>query len=169
VCAAVCRGLIAQRVAGERATPVARAAWTALAVAIAIVAVGAGLARDALSDARDAAVSGDHAEALRFAQRAQALAPWEANPPLFAAGARMAEGSSATAALEDADRAVDRAPSRASARSVRAHARTAAGDATGAYADMVEASRLDPLRLEYASQRDALAAALSNASEAARR
>jgi hypothetical protein len=167
--AAVCRGLVAQRVARDRAIPVARAAWIALALALTAAAAGSGLARDALIDARDAAASGDHAEALRLAVRASTLAPWDADPPLFAAGARMAAGSSATAALESAEQAVARAPSRASARSARARARTAAGDATGAYADLVEASRLDPNRPEYASQRDALAAMLGRAGEAAPR
>jgi hypothetical protein len=167
--AAVCRGLLARPVAHERATPLARTAWIALSLALAFVAVGSGWARDALSEARDAASSGDHAAALRLALRASTLAPWDADPPLFAAGARMAEGSSAAAAIQDADRAVERAPLRASARSVRASVRSAAGDATGAYADLVEASKLYPLRVEYASQRDALAAALRQAGEAAPR
>jgi hypothetical protein len=78
----------------------------------------------------------------------------------------MASGSSAAEALQDADRAVESAPARASARAVRARARSAAGDATGAYADLVEASRLYPLRTEYASQRDALAAALRSTGQA---
>ena len=169
ICAAVCRGLLVQQDSGVRATPVARAAWSALALAIAVLSAGSGLARDALFYARAAAVAGDHAEALRFARRAKAVAPWDADAPLFAAGALMAAGSAAPLALEEAEQAIDRAPSRASARSVRARARTASGDATGAYADMVEASRLDPLRLEYASQRDALAEALGKASESARR
>jgi len=169
VCAAVCRGLLAKGVSRDRAIPAARAAWIALAVAVAVAAVGSGLARDALSDARDAAASGDHAAALGLARRATTLAPWDADPPLFAAGARMAEGPSATAALEDAEQAVKRAPSRASARWVRARARTAAGDATGAYADLVEASRLYPLRADYASERDALAEALGKATGAAPR
>ena len=169
VFAAVCRGLLAQRAAREPAIPAARAAWIAVSLALTVVAMGAGLARDALSDARVAAASGDHAEALRLALRAKTLAPWDADPPLLAAGARTAAGSSAAAALEDAEQAVERAPSRASARSERARTRAAAGDATGAYADLVEASRLYPLRPEYAEQRDALAAALSKASGASLR
>jgi hypothetical protein len=162
VSAAVCRGLLAPRVTRDRATPPARVAWIAVSLALTLVAVGSGWAREALSEARDAAAAGDPAEALRLAVRASTLAPWDADSPLFAAGARMASGSSAAAALQDADRAVERAPARASARAVRARARSAAGDATGAYADLVEASKLYPLRTEYASQRDALAAALAN-------
>jgi hypothetical protein len=169
VFAAVSRGLLVKSAESERATSVSRAAWIALAVAIAVVAAGSGLAREALFYARDAATSGDHAAALRFALRAKSLAPWDADPPLFAAGARIAAGSGAAAALEDAEYAVLRAPSRASARGERSRERLAVGDATGAYADLVEASRLYPLRPEYASQRDELAAALEKASGAAPR
>jgi hypothetical protein len=166
VCAAVCRGLLAPSVARDRATPALRAAWIAVSLVLALVAVGSGWAREALSGAHAAAAAGDPAVALRLALRASTLAPWDADPPLFAAGARMASGSSAAEALQDADRAVESAPARASARAVRARARSAAGDATGAYADLVEASRLYPLRTEYASQRDALAAALRSTGQA---
>ena len=81
----------------------------------------------------------------------------------------MAAGAGADAALEDAERAVRRAPSRAAARMVRARVRTAVGDLTGAYADAAEAQRLYPLHPDYAAGRDALAAALEKASEAAPR
>jgi len=169
VFAAVCRGLLVPSVPRERAIPVARAAWVALVLAIAFVAAGSGLAREALFDAREAATSGDHAAALQFAERAARLAPWDADPPQFAAEARMAAGAGADAALDDAERAVRRAPSRAAARMVRARARTAVGDLTGAYADAAEAQRLYPLHSDYAARRDALAAALEKASEAAPR
>jgi tetratricopeptide (TPR) repeat protein len=168
VVACVCRGLIAKGVVSERAVPAARAAWIAVAVAAAVVAAGAGLARETLFQAREEANAGDHAAALRFAERAERLAPWDADPPQFAAEARMAAGAS-DAALHDAERAVTRAPSRAAARVVRARARAASGDSAGAYADLVEAQRLYPLRPDYAAQRDALAAALEKASEAAPR
>jgi hypothetical protein len=80
----------------------------------------------------------------------------------------MAAGAN-DAALHDGERAVRRAPSRAAARVVRARARAASGDSAGAYADLVEARRLYPLRPDYAAQRDALAVALEKASEAAPR
>ena len=80
----------------------------------------------------------------------------------------MAAGTN-EAALDDAERAVRRAPSRASARVVRARARAASGDSAGAYTDLVEAQRLYPLHSDYTVERDALAAALEKASEAAPR
>jgi O-antigen ligase len=166
VFAAVCRGLIVKSAPRARAIPAVRAAWVALVLAVAVVAAGSGLSRDALFDAREAAVAGDHEAALHFAERAARLAPWDADPPQFAAEARMASGAGADAVLADAERAVRRAPSRAAARMVRARARTAVGDLGGAYADAAEAQRLYPLHPGYAAQRDALASALEKASEA---
>jgi len=169
VFAAVCRGLLVPRVPSDRPSAVARAAWIALVLATAVVAARSGLARDALFDAREAAASGDHAVALRFAVRAARFAPWDADPPQFAAEARMASGTGADAALVDAERAVRSAPSRASARIVRARARSAVGDLGGAYADTAEAQHLYPLHPDYAAQRDALGLALEKANEAAPR
>lgn len=167
--AAIGRGFLVPRVDSGRAIPAARVAWAALAFATALVAAGAGLARDALFDARETAASGDHSGALGFALKARALAPWDADPPQFAAEARMAAGKDGGAALDDAERAVVRAPSRAAARMLRARARAAVGDLPGAYADSVEASRLYPVNPDYAAQRDALAATLDKAGEAASR
>lgn len=169
VFAAVCRGLISPRIAQDRAAPGPRVAWIGLAAGLAALAAGAGLGKDALFAAREAALSGDHAGALRLAERASAFAPWDANAPQFAAEARMAAGGDAAAALTDADRAVRRAPSRAAARVVRARARTVSADAAGAYADLCEASRLYPINVDYAAQRDAVAAALERAGGAAPR
>ena len=80
----------------------------------------------------------------RLALRASTLAPWDADPPLFAAGARMAEGRApplrSRMRIERSSAllyVVGRDPCAASVRS-------AAGDATGAYADLVEASKLYP-------------------------
>jgi len=167
--AAAGRGLLVPGAPEARAIPAARAAWVALVLAIAVAAAGSGLAREAMFGAREAAASGDHAAALRFAGRAERLAPWDADPPQFAAGARLASGAAADAALVDAERAVRRAPSRASARMVRARARSAVGDLGGAYADAAEAQRLYPLHPDYAAQRDALGGALEKAGEAAPR
>jgi tetratricopeptide (TPR) repeat protein len=165
---AVCRGLLSKDAVRERAFPAARAAWIAVAIAVAVVATGAGLARDALFRAREEAKAGDHEAALRFARRAGTFAPWDADPPQLAAEALMAAGAN-EAALKDAERAVSRAPSRAAARVVRARARALSGDSSGAYADLVEAARLYPLHPNYAAERDALAAALERAGEAAPR
>ena len=111
----------------------------------------------------------DRSERL-LAQRAERLAPWDADPPMLAAEARLAAApADRPAAAPDAERAVLRAPARASARWLRARVRTASGDATGAYADMVEAERLYPMRKEYAAEASALADALRQASAAAPR
>ena len=173
VFAAACRGLLIEDPLGDssaaRAFPVARAAWAALVFCVALAAALSGLARDALYDAREAAAQGDHAEALRLAERAAWLAPWDADPPQFAAEARMAAGAAVGAALIDAERAVRWAPSRASVRMVRARARAAGGDLGGAYADAAEAHRLYPLHPDYAAQRDALGSALEGSGEAAAR
>jgi O-antigen ligase len=169
VFAAVSRGLLVKGVARDPAIPAARVAWIALAFGIAIVAALSGLARDALFEAREAAAVADHGGVLDAARRASRLAPWDADPPQAAAEARILSGTgNARAALSDSERAVDRAPARASARWVRARARTAAGDPTGAYADLVEAARLYPMRSEYAAERDALAGALGKVGETPR-
>lgn len=173
VFAAACRGLLVEDplggFSGARGILAARVAWVALVLAVALTAAGSGLARETLFDAREAAAQGDHAGALRFAERAARLAPWDADPPQFAAEARMAAGVEAGAALADAERAVRRAPSRASARMVRARARAAEGELGGAYADAAEAQRLYPLHPDYAAQRDAIGSALFGRGEAAAR
>jgi len=168
VFAAACRGLCVRFVPVERASPGWRTAWVTLVLAVAAVAAGSGLARDALFEARQAAVEGDHEAALRLALRAGLLAPWDADPPQFAAEARLASGAGADA-LADAERAVRRAPSRAAARVVRSRARAAVGDLGGAYADASAAQRLYPLQPDYAAQREELGSALERAVEAAPR
>jgi hypothetical protein len=170
VLAAVSRGWLAARPAVPPAAPRWRVATIALTGALAVVAAGAGLARDALFDAKQAAAAGDHVSALAGASRARRAAPWDADPPQVEAEARMASTSTEVgAALVAADRAVARAPSRAAARGVRARVRAAAGDSAGAYADLVEASRLYPARKEYAADRDALGEAIGKAREGAPR
>jgi hypothetical protein len=171
IVAALLRGsLVKAGPPGQASLPI-RALWIGLASAIAVLAVGSGLARDALFDSKQAGADGDHAGAIRLARRAAALAPWDADPPQLAASAQLAEGGSAAAALAlaDADRAVSRAPMRAAGRAVRARARSSAGDDAGAYADLVEAARLYPLHADYPKQRDALGVALHRAKEAAPR
>ena len=169
--ACLARGLLARRrsdVADSRRG--VRAAWIATAFGLAFVATGAGLSREAAFDARRSAVENDPAQALASAVRAERLAPWDADPPQIAAESRLAlKPDDAADALADADRAVAAAPSRPAARWVRARARRAAGDSTGAYADLVEAARLYPIRTEYAAQRDALGEALRQASAGGRR
>jgi O-antigen ligase len=166
--AAVTRGLLGSTSVERRADLASRAAWIAIACAVAVVAAGAGLARDAMFSARQAAAVSDHAGALRDAERAMRLAPWDADPPQFAAAAclaaaRASQSPPTAPALDDAEQAVRRAPQRAAARQVRALARGASGDRAGAYADFAEASRLYPLHGEYAAERDGLGAGLDAA------
>lgn len=170
VVAAVSRGLLAPAPLREPSRGAARWAWVALAVACACIGAASGVAREALFDARQAAAAADHTGALDAAIRAGRIAPWDADPPQIAAEARMAAGGAAPqAALDEAEQAVVRAPERAAARWTRSRARAAAGDAAGAYADLAEAARLYPVRAEYQTQRDGLAAAIRRAVEAAPR
>jgi len=168
--AAVGRGLLARPAPGARSGLPVRIGWTALAVTVCLAAAASGLAREALFQAHEAAASADHARAQALARRAGRIAPWDADPPQFSAGAALAATpSEPAAALAAAERAVRAAPARASARWSRAQARSVTGDAPGAYADLVEASRLYPLKAEYATQRDVLADALRKASAGAPR
>lgn len=168
--AAVTRGLLAKPVTSEPGAIPQRVGWAVLVLAVAASAAASGLSQDALFHAREAAVAGDHAEALRLAQRAERLAPWEVDPSMLQAAARMAAGPNEPArSLADADRAVALAPERASARWLRARVRSASGDAPGAYADTVEAARLYPMRPEYAAQAASLSEALRKASAGAPR
>jgi hypothetical protein len=170
VVAAIARGLIGDEGLQETASAPARFAWIALATACAAVASGAGLGREALYDARQAALAGEHAGALAAAARAERLAPWDPDAPQFGADAQFAAGAANPAvALAEADRAVFLAPARASARQTRARARAMVGDSPGAFADLVEAARLYPMNAGYAGQRDALGAALRKASSEAPR
>jgi O-antigen ligase len=169
VVACVSRGLIVPRARPASASPALRAAWAALALVLALAVTGAGLSRESLQAARAPMADGDHAGVAHLAELAGRLAPWDADPPMLEAEALMAGGGEPAVALASAERAVARAPHRALARAVRGRARNEAGDPSGAYADFAEAARLYPMRADYASQRDAFAAALTrSAAEAPR-
>ncbi|HEX4824940.1 MAG TPA: O-antigen ligase family protein [Candidatus Polarisedimenticolaceae bacterium] len=167
--AAVARGWLAEpRAEGEEAAPAGRLAWSVLAVVLAAVAAGAGLSREALHDARQAAIAGDRPAAAAGAARAEKLAPWDPDPAQFSAEAALAsQPPDAAAALAVAERAVGLAPQRASVRRTRAHALAASGDTAGAYADLVEASRLYPMQPAYATERDGLGVSLQSAARGA--
>ncbi len=168
VVASLLRGCVAEAETRERSPWPARALAIAVALGIAALATTSGLARDALFEARSAAISGDHATGLRLAARAAALAPWDPDAPAVSAAARMAAGSTEPdIALADADRAVSLAPARASLRWLRARARSAAGDSAGAFGDLDTAARLYPAHDSYATEAAALADALRKAREAA--
>jgi O-antigen ligase len=170
VLATVTRGLLADGDDVVNPGRPLRAAWATALVGLAMVACGSGLSREALFDARQAALGGDHAASVAAAERAQKLAPWDADAPQIEAEARIAGNVAEPAAvLSAAERSVARAPARASSRGTRARARSLAGDEAGAYADLVEAARLYPLNREYASRRDAMAATLRRAEDKAPR
>jgi O-antigen ligase len=121
----------------------------------------AGLSWEARYHARRAAASGDHAEATSLARRSSRLAPWNVDAQSMLAQALLETAGNApgnTARLQEAlrrsSRAVALSPVRASTREVRARTRLALGDTPGAWADLVRAARLYPLREEYVQMRD---------------
>jgi hypothetical protein len=154
IAAGVLRGALAVRPARPPDGP-ARAAFVAVAIVAAIASGRAGLSRDALFDARDAAAAGERALADERALRAAALAPWDCDARLAAAQAVGRE-----AALAHADAAVTASPVRASARAIRAELRASLGDVPGAWSDLSKAATLYPMRDAYALRRDEIARAL---------
>jgi hypothetical protein len=167
--AAVLRGRLSRPAAGGGG-PVAGSSGRLLAgcsLAAVLVAAGAaaagGLATNARLAARAAAFAGKPERGLMQAERAVALAPWDADAGILvarmtadAALAGPPGGATWRQAVERADRAVALAPVRPSAREVRARVRLAAGDVPGAFADLSEAARLYPAHEDYAAARDRL-------------
>jgi hypothetical protein len=137
-------------------------------VAVALVAATA-FAREERLSARIAFSRGDAHAAERHAGRAARAAPWDVDAAVLEASVRSgAAGREPTPdalaeALRLADRAVALSPVRPGAREVRATLRWRSGDLPGAWADLVVASRLHPVRAEYARARDRLATALRGA------
>ncbi len=104
--------------------------------------------------ARQAVASGDLPEALRRADLAAAIAPWDADHWIGLAqlsGATSDAGQLA-GALESADRAVRLVPQRPAARDLRGRLRFATGDFGGAYVDARDAVRLYPMHAPYAER-----------------
>lgn len=116
-----------------------------------------GLSSNARVWAREAVATGDLHAAEVAARRAARLAPWDASSRMLLAEVLLEDDTRTASALEQAERAVTRSPVRPAARHLRARARLRLGDVPGAYADLVEAARLYPARLEYARERDSLA------------
>jgi O-antigen ligase len=155
---------------GGAGTRIMRAAGLAVIVLAALVACVGGPARDCRISARAAAFAGNSSEALRLADRAARWAPWDGEAALLLARTLLDDPPLPDAgeprqrlALEMADRAVSLAPASAAAREHRATVRSALGDYAGAYADFAEASRLYPLRDEYAVNRDTLGRLIEDA------
>jgi hypothetical protein len=149
--------------AGCEARRIVGGAGLVVAVLAALVAGVSGIGRDCRLAAREAAFAGEHAYAKSLADSATAWAPWDGDAALLFART-MLDDPPLPVALEDrkwlagmlGDQAVWIAPRRASAREVRATIRSALGDYAGAYADFSEATRLYPMKLEYAENRDTL-------------
>jgi O-antigen ligase len=171
--AALLRGTVGESGGNEEREPIpvgAAVRWPILVgVAVAACVAGlSGLGWNARVTSRELLAAGDLGASVTSARRAVALAPWDTEAgvvltqALLARRAPSAGGSRQDLrdALAAADRAVSLEPGRPGARDARARARLALGDLPGAYADLVEASRLYPLRTEYAHRRDGLVAAL---------
>ena len=136
----------------------------ATTVLAAVLAGLAGISGDLRFAARHAAFAGQADEARRLAERATQQAPWNADAALLASRVAVGGGPLNAAALErqqrallHAERAVRLSPVRPAARQQRARVRLVLGDYPGAYADMVEATRLYPIEGQYAHEREALA------------
>jgi tetratricopeptide (TPR) repeat protein len=139
--------------------------------AVGVLAAG-GLAADARVAARAAAFAGESDRALRLAERAARLAPWDANTALLLARVtkdvafdESSDEPMRRQALDRVDRAVRLAPVKAAARDARARVRQAMGDVPGALADWSEAARLYPMHEPYAAERDALRERLEGGTE----
>jgi tetratricopeptide (TPR) repeat protein len=104
--------------------------------------------------ARQAVASGDLPEALRRADLAAAIAPWDADHWIGLAQLRGAtsDAGQLAGALESADRAVRLVPQRPAARDLRGRLRFATGDFGGAYVDARDAVRLYPMHAPYAER-----------------
>jgi hypothetical protein len=135
--------------------------WTrgsvlAATLVAATLAALAGLSWEARYHARLAAASGDRSQAGILARRSARLAPWNvdaqsmiAQALLESAGKAPEQSARLREALTRSNRAVALSPVRASIREVRARTRLALGDTPGAWADLVQAVRLYPMRQEY--------------------
>jgi hypothetical protein len=143
----------------------ARLAPVVIAGAAGAIFALSGLAWNARVAARVAALSSDEARgAAALSAHAVVLAPWDPDARMLRAELLLREGAHGAEALEEAEAVVRLTPVRAAAHALRGRARLALGDLPGGFGDLREAARLNPLREEYARDRDALAARLPAAS-----
>jgi len=153
-----------QLTAGREARPLLDGAVLAATLLAAMLVGLAGISGDLRFASRQAAFAGEEAEAGRLAERAATLAPWNVDAALLASRVAAGNGSPIAAtvdrqqrALFHAERAVNLSPVRPAARQQRARQRLVLGDYPGAYADLVEATRLYPIEEQYAVEREVLA------------
>jgi O-antigen ligase len=150
--AAVLRGTLSPSPVSRpaRAAPIVATVGLAL-VASSLLAL-AGASAWGRDEARGWLVEGRPDRAAPPALRAVRLAPWRTDASLLAAQALLA--SDPRRAAEILDAAVTWNPARPALRDLRARARRALGDVTGACSDWAEASRLYPADPSYRTGRD---------------
>jgi hypothetical protein len=180
-------GLLSRTVAGsgapeeqdatEAGLP-ARSAILAAAVLTACFAVADGIARGHLERAVALAEAREFDEAAASAREASSWNPFDPETHVVAARALL-DAASRTApkdagrvgllseAVAEAEEAVRLDPFTANRRELLAMTRSASGNVAGAYAEMAQAARLNPFRLSYAADRDALEKILLGAGEGA--
>ena len=154
--AVMLRAAVARRDALAWVWPSRLPAVAALAVTLIAAGVAIGTARGEQHAwlARQAVASGDLPDALRKAERAAVIAPWEADHWI---GLAQLQGGGTDAeqlagALESAEQGVLLVPHRAAARDLRGRLRFATGDFAGAYVDARDAARLYPMHEPYAER-----------------
>jgi len=156
--AVMLRAAVARRDALAWSWPSRIPALAALVLTLIAAAVAVGTARGEQHAwlARQAVASGDLPDALSKAERAAAIAPWDADHWIGLAQLRAvaADEEQRAGALELADRAVRWVPHRAAARDLRGRLRFTAGDYSGAYVDARDATRLYPMHVPYADRLD---------------
>jgi O-antigen ligase len=124
--------------------------WSAVAMVLLAAGVTAagGLAWNARGRALAAEAGSDTVTALRHADRAVALAPWDPDARLLLCRLYLLNGRLPEAAVE-ADAAIRLAPFRPGARGARSMVRQQSGDIPGAWSDALEASGLYPVDPDY--------------------
>jgi len=144
-----------------------RSLLLAAAVAAALLGIPDAVSRRDLRTAVLHAAAGEEQAAIDSARGAAAWNPFDPEAHAFLSQALVTAAlplpldsdhrrGLVTEAVFEAEEAVRLDPATANRRAASARARAAAGDGAGAYADMAMAARLNPLKAEYASQRDAL-------------
>jgi O-antigen ligase len=152
--AALLRGLLADPPVRSRRAGEEPAALAVVLLA-AMVAAAGGLAWNARSEALTAWAGSDPVTALRHADRAAVLAPWDPDVRLLRCRLLLVGGRLPEAAME-ADAAIRLAPFRPAARAARSLVRQHSGDLPGAWCDIREAVRLYPIDPGYRARESTL-------------
>ncbi len=168
-CAAITRGLLSESTCVEDSRPsahpipglIAGASLASVMLAALLAATG-GVAWNYRFAARAAAFGGEPDRAVELSRKASSWAPWDPDAALALSRAMAGpspeslDASKRRDCVVAADRAVGLSPVRPAARYLRARLRLIGGDAPGAYADMVQATRLYPSNHRFVAERDEL-------------